>query len=122
MYNTLDITIQDPDNGFKLEIIQWNAITLEYFRIYSDKILDAHEKKKVTKAKEEPPKKAPDNTALFMHWVAEKNIKRFALDRLLKECPIFNKDTALAVISFQITKKNILQLSSGDNPKFEVLK
>lgn len=63
--------------------------------------------------------RAPNNTALFKHWIESENIDKFTLESFVVQNQLINRESAIKILSHQIRKKNLLQI---DNDTFRVVK
>lgn len=62
-------------------------------------------------------KRAPNNTALFLNWIADKN--EFEIDDFVKEYSCINEEQAIKIVKHQILKNRLIQIS---NTKFKIVK
>ena len=62
--------------------------------------------------------RAPNNTALFRHWIETNKIKQFTLESFVSQNQMITRISAEKIISHQIRLKKLLQL---DNTTFKVL-
>ena len=64
-------------------------------------------------------KKSPNKTMIFLNWLTDNNITVFDINDFLNEHLSISKEQAEAIITHQIGKKKLEQLS---NTKFRVVK
>jgi hypothetical protein len=83
-----------------------------------DTILKKHGKKihrnKISKFlnEQKPLTRAPDNTALFLNWLSQRKCKQFDIKDFIKENPTITLDSAKNIITHQINKKKLAQVSA----------
>ena len=133
------LLINEPN--FTLDIKEWNDITLEFLEQYSDWKCNGNNEQNIESIKQKPSDpeqntqnieqsddkeidsanpailKSPNNTALFLNWIDTNEIIEFEVADFTKAYSYISKDQAGKIVSYQVQKKNLIQLS---NTKFRV--
>lgn len=102
------------------KIARSTALTyaVEYHRY-----LEKEAEKKESKEEKSKLPRAPDNTALFYHWIKTTQPLEFTIDDFLESYPTISQEQIEKIVSHQISLNNLQQggIDGTDNKKFKVL-